>query len=79
MALGTKGRQNQTADVCKQHLRDNHREKLSLVEEFIVEIEGAGKNRDLTKWSRFRDSKDIEKEMLARLDGHFQEWLDPSA
>ncbi len=79
MALGTKGRQNETAEACRQHLREKHRDNLSLVEEFIVEVEGAGKNRDITKWSRFRDARDIQSEMLERLDGGFQEWLDPSA
>ena len=41
MGLGTKNRQKQTADICKQHLREKYRDKLRLVEEFIVEIEGA--------------------------------------
>jgi len=40
MALGTKNRQKQTADICKQHLRQKYPDKLALVEEFIVEIEG---------------------------------------
>jgi hypothetical protein len=39
MGLGTKNRQKQTADICKHHLRDKYRDKLGLVEEFIVEIE----------------------------------------
>jgi hypothetical protein len=34
-ALGTKNRQKQTADICKQHLREKYRDKLGLVEEFI--------------------------------------------
>ena len=40
MGLGTKHRQKQTADTCKQHLREKYPDKLGLVEEFIVEIEG---------------------------------------
>ena len=40
MGLGTKNRQKQTADICKQHLREKYPDKLGLVEEFIVEIEG---------------------------------------
>jgi hypothetical protein len=40
MALGTKNRQKQTAGLCKQHLRQKYPDKLALVEEFIVEIEG---------------------------------------
>jgi hypothetical protein len=41
MGLGTKSRQKQTADICKQHLREKYRDQLGLVEEFIVEIEGS--------------------------------------
>ena len=40
MGLGTKKRQQQTADICKQHLREKYRDQRALVEEFIVEIEG---------------------------------------
>ena len=32
-----------TADLCKQHLREKYPNKLALVEEFIVEIEGPPK------------------------------------
>jgi hypothetical protein len=38
MGLGTKRRQQQTADICKQHLREKYRDQRRLVEEFIVEI-----------------------------------------
>jgi len=40
MSLGTKHRHKQTAEICKQHLRQKYPDKLALVEEFIVEIEG---------------------------------------
>jgi hypothetical protein len=33
--LGTKNRQKQTADICKQHLREKYRDQRGLVEEFI--------------------------------------------
>ena len=36
MALGTKNRQRQTAEACKQHLREKYRDRGALVEEFIV-------------------------------------------
>ena len=75
MGLGTKNRQKQTADVCKQHLRQKYREKLGLVEEFIVEIEG--KNCDATCWLQFTDVKDIKKEMFKRLEVYFENWLNP--
>ena len=72
MGLGTKNRQKQTAENCKQHLREKYRDQRGLVEEFIVEIEGAPKNCDVTRWDRFTDIKDIKKEMLKRLEGHFE-------
>jgi hypothetical protein len=77
MALGTKNRQKQTAEICKQHLREKYRDQAGLVEEFISEFEGAGKNSDLTRWGRFTDVRGVDKEMLQRLDAHFQTWLNP--
>ena len=77
MGLGTKNRQNQTAEICKQHLRERNLDKLGLVEEFIHEFEGSGKSRDVTRWSQFNDIKDIKEEMLKRLDEHFEKWLNP--
>ena len=75
MALGTKNRQKQTADICKQHLRQKYPDKLALVEEFIVEIEGPPQNCDLTRWGQFTDIRDIQKEMLQRLETQFESWL----
>ena len=71
MGFGTKNRQKQTADICK------YRDRLELVEEFIVEIEGEPINCDVTRWGQFTDIKDIKKEMLKRLDAHFEKWLNP--
>ena len=77
MSLGTKNRQQQTAEQCKQHLRHQHLDKLVLVEEFIHELEGSGKDRDITKWSRFTDASHAQAEMLERLDEDFAKWLNP--
>jgi hypothetical protein len=77
MGLGTKNRQNQTAENCKQHLRDNHPDKLALVNEFIEEFEGVGKAQDNTRWSKFTDIKGVKEEMLQRLDSEFEQWLNP--
>jgi hypothetical protein len=77
MGLGTKNRQKQTADICKQHLREKYRYQRGLVEEFILEFEGDRKNLDVTRWDQFTDIKDIKKEMLKRLEAHFEKWLDP--
>lgn len=75
METETKQRQHQAADTCKQHLREQYPDKLSLVEEFISEFEGTGRNEDITKWSRFNDESWIELEMLNRLEEHFEKWL----
>jgi len=77
MGLGTKHRQRQTGDICKQHLREKYPDKLGLVEEFIVEIEGPPKSCDVTRWAQFADIKDIKKEMLHRLETRFENWLNP--
>ena len=52
-------------------------DKLGLVEEFIVEFEGARKDCDITRWGQFTDIKDIKEEMLTRLEAHFKKWLNP--
>ena len=77
MSLGTKNRQIQTANLYKQHLRENHQRQLALVEEFIVEIEGVGKNHDVAKWGQFADASWRNDEMLKRLDAAFEKWLNP--
>jgi hypothetical protein len=53
------------------------RDKLGLVEEFIVECEGARKDCDITRWGQFTDIKDIKEEMLTCLEVHFEKWLNP--
>jgi hypothetical protein len=75
MGLGTKNRQKQTAETCKRHLREKYRDRGELVEEFISEVEGTGKNSDLTRRGHFTDASHIEKEMLSRLDASFEKWL----
>ena len=54
-----------------------YRDQRALVEEFIVEIEGDHKSGDVTRWGRFTDIKDIKREMLKRLEAHFEKWLNP--
>ena len=46
-----------------------------MVEEFIVEFEGARKDCDITRLGHFADIKDIKEEMLTRLEAHFKKWL----
>ena len=75
MSLGTKNRQKQTAELCKQHLRQKYPDKLALVEEFIVEIEGPSQNRDVIRWGQFTDIKGVKKEILRRLEIRFEDWL----
>jgi hypothetical protein len=77
MSLGTKNRQKQTAQLCKEHLRQKYPDKLALVEDFIVEIEGPPVTRDVTRWSQFSGIRDIKKDMLQRLEAQFENWLSP--
>ena len=77
MGLGTKNRQKQTADLCKQHLREKNPGKPALVEEFIHEIEGTGKEHDITHWGQLTDTAHDDEEMLKRLDAAFEKWLNP--
>jgi len=78
MSLGTKNRQAQTAELCKQHLRNKYSDKLNLVEEYIREVEGIGKERDITRWGSFTDIKGISDETIKRVDERFEQSLNPS-
>jgi len=76
MSMGTKHRQKDAADLCKQHLRERHADKRALVEEFIAEIEG--REKDHTRWSQqFADQRQVDPEMLQRVDAAFEKWLNP--
>ena len=75
MGLGTKNRQNQTAELCKEHLRSKYAPQLDLVEDFIVEIEGSGKSKDILKWAQFTNVDRNVAAMLSRLDEQFTGWL----
>jgi len=73
MGLGTKNRLQQTAAACTDYLREQHRDKLGLVMEFISEIEGPG--ADTTQWNQFTDVRRSRSEMLERVETAFQKWL----
>ena len=75
MGLGTKNRHAQTAATCKAHLRARHADRLTLVEEFISEIEG--RDEDAARWGRFTDAKRSTVEMLERVEAAFEQWLNP--
>lgn len=66
MGTRTKNRQKQTAELCKQHLREKHTDEL--VKEYILEFQGIGKNQDITRWTEFTDTSWNKLEMLKRLD-----------
>ena len=70
-----RGGTKQTAELRKQHLREKYPDKLALVEEFIVEIEGSPKSCDPTRWDQFTDVRDIKKEMFQCLEARFENWL----
>jgi hypothetical protein len=74
MSIGTKHRLKEAADLCKQHLREKHRDQGVLVEEFITEIEG--RESDHTRWSaQFSDQRQLDAEMLQRVDAAFEKWF----
>ena len=75
MGLGTRNRQNQTAELCKEHLRTMYSAQLDLVEDFVREIEGVGKACDLTRWGQFTDLSRNTDAMYQRLDELFNHWL----
>jgi hypothetical protein len=77
MSVGTKNRLNQIGTQCKAHLREQYADQLGLVEEFIIEIEGSGKEQDTNRWTQFTDSKRSASDMLARVEAAFEKWLNP--
>jgi hypothetical protein len=58
-------------------MRQKYPDKLTLVEEFIVEIEGPPTNCDVNRWRQFTDIRGIKKEMFERLEIQFESWLNP--
>ena len=75
MGLGTKNRQNQTAELCKNHLRTLYRAQAVLVEDFVREVEGVGAASDPARWGQFTDVSRDPNAMFARLDACFNRWL----
>lgn len=75
MGIGTKNRQSQTAELCKDHLRQAFASQRVLVEDFIVEIEGSGKLKDILKWGQFTNMDRDQDAMFGRLDEKFNRWL----
>jgi primosomal replication protein N len=77
MSIGTKNRLNLIGTTCKAHLREQFSGEGVLVEEFIAEFEGTGKNADLNAWAKFTDAKRDNTEMLRRVDAAFETWMNP--
>jgi hypothetical protein len=75
MGLGTKNRLQQTAELCKGHLRADHAAQSVLVEDFIREIEGTGKANDPTRWSQFTDLSHNAEKTIQRVEEQFNKWL----
>jgi len=72
---GTKNRQAQVAQQCREHLRRVYHTQAALVEEFIREIEGPEEEVDVSRWGQFTDPSRQTEAMLRRLEERFQEWL----
>ena len=75
MGVGTKNRHSQTADLCREHLRQAYASQRGLVEDFILEIEGSGKSRDILQWGQFTNMDRDPALMLGRLGEKFNRWL----
>jgi hypothetical protein len=75
MGPGTKNRQNKLPSFANNICGRDNPDKLGLVEEFIVEIEGPFKKSEVTRWGQFTDIKDIKKEMFQCLEIQFENWL----
>jgi hypothetical protein len=75
MGIGTKNRQNQTAELCREHLRSTYASQGTLVEDFIAEIEGTGKSKYILQWGCFTNMDRNTTAMLGRLDERFTRWL----
>jgi len=75
LRLRAESRQASSAHFWKQRLRENNKERIKLVEDFILEIEGG--DHDLTRWSRLADAggKGNPTEMWKRLDAEWERWL----
>jgi hypothetical protein len=70
MTLGAQHRLKEAADLSRQHLREKHTDQSMLVEEFIAEFEGQG--RDHTRWSKqFADQRQVP----GRVDSAFAKWV----
>lgn len=73
--MGAKNRRHRTAGLCRQHLRSTRASRGTLVEDFIVGIEGEGKSKDILQWERFTTMDRDTAAMLGRLDGKSNRWL----
>ena len=58
MSPGTKNRINHNATLCRDHLRNAHRDKLALVNEFITEKQDSDGD---VSWNQFTDLKRSER------------------
>ena len=65
MGLGTKNRQKQKADICKQHLREKYRD--GLVRNSLWSLRCPQKLRYHPLGGQFTEIKDIKEEMFTRL------------
>jgi hypothetical protein len=63
------------AHLWKERLRQDHRERLALVDQFILEIEG--EDHDATRWGRFAETarKDDPMGMWRQMDMEWERWL----
>ena len=79
MLIGSRNRQIQTTELCKEYLRQKYETELLFVEAFIIETEGTGTKRHGAHWGEFTDSSWKNEELLIRLGEHFEKWLEQGA
>jgi hypothetical protein len=77
LRLRAESRQAAIVHLWKQNLRQRHRNKSGLVEQFILEVEGEG--HDVTKWSRFAEASENGDSIAfwKRMDAEWREWSNP--
>ena len=75
LRLGEESRQATIAHLWKERLREDQRERIKLVEQFILEIEGD--DHDVSGWRRFAEAsrKDDPMGMWKELDAEWEKWL----
>jgi hypothetical protein len=66
---------SRAGELCRQYLLLKYREKRSLAQAFIAEIDRSSSGLDDSQWRAFINAHDGGDEILKPLDRAFQQWL----